>query len=166
MTPQPRPFDFASYMVTRFMWMIIIGGLAATAYSVATEPPPRLSVPTATPAPPPLSYPDQWIVYFSDRYGVPWQAAMALARSESGLQPDAKGSDGVSYGVMQLNSKYFVGSQRMIVEENVDNGVRYFRMVYYGCLPPCLEDFCSTEETMTRPSVYQCAVDRYRGKRR
>lgn len=145
--------------------LMVAGALSASLYAAYGPRELFIGVPLAVPAPPEPSDVASLIVSASDRYGVPWWASMALAESESGLQPDAVGCDGGCFGIFQLNGKYFVGARTMSAAENVDNGVRYFTAMMMLC--------DATEGVTLRgypigQKVWntQCAVDRYRGKKR
>lgn len=166
-------------MILGCVVLMLAGALAGTLYAAYGPRDLNLVASVPAPAPPALSMPAEWIIEASDRYGVPWRASMALADGESGLQPDAVGCGGGCFGVMQLNGQFFVGARSMSVQENVDNGVRYFKAMILWC-----EELSDTPGpdggvqfahfngdgviawNQTTKKLSGCAVDRYKGKKR
>jgi soluble lytic murein transglycosylase-like protein len=157
-------------VLARFMVAMLLVVAAATVYAL-TRPTERLVYIPAAPTPPAPSYPEDFIVLYAQQYGVPWRAALALARSESGMRPDAVGHDrnGNSYGIMQLNERWFPGAKGMTVEENVRKGVSYLADKAGSCAAGRGEVYRywnGSTWAIFDDAVLRCAVDRYRGKRR
>jgi Transglycosylase SLT domain len=150
---QPPPPSPPVRRAVAFCAAVFIG---FTLYA-ATQPVERITIPRgARPAwPAPVSV-HELLIYAADRHGVPWQAAVALAEAESGGRPGLvhrEKNGTVSYGVMQLNARWFKEAERMTTAENVEVGVGYLAKGRDWCADRLVAD--------TR-----CAVDWYRGKRR
>ncbi len=156
---------------------VMILALAATTLYAATRRPLALPMPMiAAIHPPPPSTPAEWIVVYANEDGVPWQAAYALAMEESRMNPRAVGHDrnGNSYGIMQLNERWFSDAKAGGVEANVSMGVLYFAKMRNGCLDRVARTFSLQRSSLTEPVISMflepwlsgCAIDRYRGKRK
>lgn len=166
-------------LMVRFMVAMLLLLIAATLYA-ATQPVDRITVPALRLEwPAPVSV-HELLVYAADRHGVPWQAAVALAEAESRGNPSAvrvEHNGTKSIGVMQLNTRWFKGAERMSVAENVEAGVGYLAVQRRKCFDVAAKSLGVDTALLGRatvqfgtdwldPFLNGCAVDWYRGKRR
>lgn len=71
------------------------------------------------------------VVYWAEQYGVPPPLALAVARRESGFDPEARGSSG-EVGVMQLkpSTAADLGVDPYDPDDNIRGGVAYLARMY------------------------------------
>lgn len=144
-------------------------GASGSASSTPGQPTPPASPQTAAPppssAPPPAASPEvvQAIVSRAQRYGIDPTLALATAMHESGLNPQAVGDNGTSFGLYQLHRGGELGNmtpdQAYIPDTNADTALS--TMARFAAQNPNLSGgaLAAAAQRPANPQAYAAAVD-------